>query len=110
MLGRIRIARVVRLALVAAVLLSIASSFGLHPEPLAANPASPVTDLSALRSPGVAHGCLACLTHGAAIVSPLAAVPTVARPLRPFPLVRESDWRSRLDACRLPGRSPPARS
>ena len=110
MLGTLRMAWAVRLALVVAALLSIAGSFGLHPEPLAASPSGPAPGVSALRTPGLAHGCLACLTHAAALASPLSAVVADAGPLRPVPLMRESGRRSRLAAGRLSGRSPPARS
>jgi hypothetical protein len=91
----VRCASVVRVALGVAVLASIAAGFGLHPEPADSGIAPAGAGIAAKAAiPPVSHGCLACLTCGAAIVRPLAAVilcraggPRPLRPFSSFPLV-----------------------
>jgi len=108
MIRRMRASRAVRAALCAAALCAVAAGFGLHPEP-ADGSGSPAATWAAaaadLGSP--AHGCMACLNAGTALVASAAAleIPSLlapaARPprpaLRPAPDPRERN-----------GRDPPA--
>jgi len=100
----------VRLTLAVAVLLAVGASFGLHPEPASPVLQSGAGGISSVRSAAAPHDCLACLTHGAAIASPLAGIVLEAAPSSAAGLPEGSIPRARL-ACRdLSGRSPPARS
>ncbi|HEY7574702.1 MAG TPA: hypothetical protein VIB08_06025 [Thermoanaerobaculia bacterium] len=110
MLERLKASRAVRTALVAAAILSIVGAFGLHPEPFAVGPSGSLPGVSALKVSGATHACLACLTHGVALASPLSGI--VADLSDPGVLLPGSEiaLRSLLSAGRRSGRSPPARS
>jgi len=107
----VRCASVVRLALGVAVLASIAAGFGLHPEPADSGIAPAGAGIAAKAAiPPVSHGCLACLTCGAAIVRPLAAVILCSAASVPAQFSVDSDLSSRPAGRDLSGRSPPSRS
>ena len=101
-----RSSRAIRAALCVAALCAVVAGFGLHPEPAdnASSAPSWATAATDLGSP--AHGCMACLNAGAAVLASTTAphLPTLlapaARPprsaLRPAPAPRD-----------LNGRSPP---
>jgi hypothetical protein len=100
---------VVRAALALALLLAVASAFGLHPEPgNRAAPADSGAGISKLRPGLLPHECLACLAHGLALPSPpavsLAVVASTEKTtpsLAPLPP-------DRLFGGPRSGRSPPA--
>lgn len=111
MFGWLRSATAVRLALSLAVFLSVAAGFGLHPEPVdsGTSPAGVNLFAKAAGQP-TPHACLACLTCGAAIVRPLAAVILFSAAPLPAPLSADSDLSSQSSGRDLSGRSPPSRS
>jgi hypothetical protein len=110
MFRRIASAAPVRLALCAAALLAVAASFGLHPEPLETGTQPPPLEFAASDSQAPAHTCLACLTHGAALVSPLDAIPLAEALALPALFASGSTLSGRLAGRQLSGRSPPSRS
>jgi hypothetical protein len=110
MLRRTRNTSVVRLALAVAVLLALGASFGLHPEPASQGSPSGVSGISTARRVPAPHGCLACLAHGAAMVSPLFGIVLVAAPSSAAGLSEGPLPPARLTCRDLSGRSPPARS
>ena len=110
MLRRIRNAPVVRLALAVAVLLAIGTAFGLHPEPPSQARASDGSGISKARSAAAPHDCQACLTHGAAVASPIAGFVPEAAPTSAAALSDGSLPHARLTCRDLSGRSPPALS
>ncbi|HTR01852.1 MAG TPA: hypothetical protein VMN82_01555 [Thermoanaerobaculia bacterium] len=70
MIDRLRSAAPARAALCAAALLSIAASFGLHPEPAGGlAPASATGIASSVGLAAPSHGCIACLSGGSALVA-----------------------------------------
>jgi hypothetical protein len=99
----------VRLALCAAALIAIGTSFGLHPEPGEAFPAASA-ELARSIAPESNHGCVACLNHGVAVTSPLAALLPAGSAWKPAPPPVDPLSHGRLAASDLPGRSPPAAS
>lgn len=106
-----RSAKGVRFALGAAVLLSIVASFGLHPEPADPAAASATGSFAARDADRAAlHGCVACLTCGAALVAPIGGV--VAAITRSVPALSclAADPVTRLSGRSPAGRAPPARS
>jgi hypothetical protein len=100
----------VRWVLCLAALLSLSAAFGLHPEPDAANGQLPGSGFSRTRLQAPAHGCIACLAHGAALPSALAAILTLGAPSGPASLSVSRGSADHLCVERLSGRSPPARS
>jgi hypothetical protein len=110
MLERLKASRAVRTALVAAAILSIVGAFGLHPEPIAAGRSASLPGVSALKAAGATHGCLACLTHGVALASPLTGIFAAAAELGALLSSSEPALRPLLSDGRQSGRSPPARS
>ena len=110
MLRRIRVLRAAQLALVVAALLAVGGSFGLHPEPSAARVPAAGGEISTIPDVAAPHGCLACMTHGAALVSPLFGILLAGAPSAPLTTLLDRVG----PACRLgrdlPGRSPPAGS
>ena len=100
------------MALGAAVCLSIAASFGLHPEP-AAEPgrfAGPAIVAAVGIRAASTHGCVACISGGTIVLWPgapvvLAATPCVRAVVSTAPLLL-----SRLAGRGLSGRSPPSLS
>ncbi|HEY2517814.1 MAG TPA: hypothetical protein VGO79_09810 [Thermoanaerobaculia bacterium] len=95
-----------RLALCAAALIAIGTSFGLHPEPGEAFPAPSVAfaRAAALESN---HGCVACLNHGVVVASPLIGLLPSGAAWKPAPPPVDPLSHGRLAAADLPGRSPP---
>jgi hypothetical protein len=107
MLRRMRTAPVARLALCAAGFLAIAASFGLHPEP-AGNFGSPQGAAWArFATQEATHGCVACLSNGAALASPAFAIPLIGSASEPASLVLDPVSHGRPAGRDLPGRSPP---
>lgn len=110
MLRQLRTARAAQIVLCLAAILAIGGSFGLHPEPRAgALPASPA-GFSTLKIASAPHGCLACLTHGAALAAPLSGFFLAGAPAAAASLPGEPALPGRLAGRELSGRSPPARS
>lgn len=70
MLRRIRLAPVVRAALLAAGALMLCAAFGLHPEAIGAGGFSSHRGMSSAHLDEAAHVCPACLTHAAALAAP----------------------------------------
>ncbi|MEP6993929.1 MAG: hypothetical protein ABI968_05355 [Acidobacteriota bacterium] len=103
-----RTAPTVRLALCLAALLAVGGSFGLHPEPAAGlESAVQAAAFAKFHAPAGDHGCVACLTHGAALASPFSGILLASSPCEPASLTLDPLSHGRL-ACRdLPGRSPP---
>ncbi len=110
MLRRIRNAPSVRLALAVAVLLAVGTAFGLHPEPSTQGPAGDVSGISKVGNAAASHDCQACLTHGAAVASPLAGFVPEAALTSAAILSDDSLPHARLTCRELSGRSPPAHS
>ena len=98
-----------RFALGAALCLSIAASFGLHPEPVGAPGRAAGLEIVAQASaPTAAHGCIACMSGGTIVLWPrapvvLSATPSVRAAVCAAPLLL-----SRLAGRDRSGRSPPA--
>jgi len=107
MLRRLRRSRGTHVLLGLAALLTIGAAFGLHPEPGGASPVLP-DGISQAAAATASHGCLACLTHGAALASPFSGLHLAAAPAAPAPLVPETLLAGRLAGRDLSGRSPPA--
>ena len=109
MLRRTKHSLLARIALGAALCLSIAASFGLHPEPAAQTGRLAGSELVAQASPpSAAHGCIACVSGGSIVLWPgapvvLTATPCVRTLVSTVPLLL-----SRLAGRNLSGRSPPA--
>jgi hypothetical protein len=109
MLRRTKRSLLVRVALGAALCLSIAASFGLHPEPAGAPSRLADPGLVAQASvPSAGHGCIACMSGGTVVLWPgapvvLSAMPCVRAVVSTAPLLL-----SRLAGRDLSGRSPPA--
>ena len=110
-LRRTKCSLLARLALGAALCVSIAGSFGLHPEP----PGVP----GRLTAPEIAttpaavtptHGCIACMSGGTVVVWPALAVVLAATPCAQAPSCSEPLLQSRLAGRDLSGRSPPSNS
>jgi len=106
MLRRIRTSPTVRLALCAAALIAIGTSFGLHPEPGEAFPNASVA-LKRSAAPESNHGCVACLNHGIAVTSPLSGLVLAGSAWKPTLPPVDPLSHGRLAAADLPGRSPP---
>jgi len=110
-LRRLRTAPLVRAALAFALLLSVGTALGLHPEPGSrAMRRMPADGLSTIPANAPSHGCIACLAHGLALPTPpavsLAAV-TATEEASPAPA---PDAPERIAGRSLSGRSPPATS
>lgn len=107
MIRRLRISPPARVALCAAVLLSLVAAFGLHPEP--ADPCSGVGARFARTAlhTSISHDCVACLHAGSAIVA-LRAVLDLSTDSAAAPAPKRYVPPS-ADVLRgLTGRSPPA--
>jgi hypothetical protein len=102
-----RTAPVVRIALCVAGFLAIGASFGLHPEPAGNFGLPPGAAWTKFRAPEATHGCVACLTHGAALPSPPVAILLLGASSEPASLVLHPDSHGRPAGRDLPGRSPP---
>jgi hypothetical protein len=106
MLRRTRTSFAVRLALCAAALIAIGTSFGLHPEPGEAFSAASAAFAQSV-APESNHGCVACLNHGVVVASPLAGLLLAGAAWKPAPPPADPLSHGRLAAADLPGRSPP---
>lgn len=106
MLRRLRTSRAVRLALCAAALLSIAASFGLHPEP-GDGLASRAASLASAADPQRAHGCVACLNHGLALTSSFSVLLASGLAWTPASPSLDPLPHGRLVWADSPGRAPP---
>jgi hypothetical protein len=107
MFRALRIAPAVRAALGLAVLLSLGSSIGLHPEPVTPSGSSGAPTVALAGAEAASHHCLACLTFGTTLVTRSAAIPHAgdcARFAGPRP---EPASLCRMAGRDLPGRSPP---
>ena len=109
MLRRIRRSPAIFLALALTAALTVGTSVGLHPEPSSAL-ASGVDGISAVTGDAPAHGCLACLVHGAAVGWSASALPTVGPTEALLVLPDAASPAGRLAGRDLSGRSPPERS
>ena len=109
MLRRTKHSLLVRVALGVALCLSIAASFGLHPEPAGApgRPSDPEI-VSPVGAPPAAHGCIACMSGGTIVLWPGAHVVLPATPCVPAVIATAPLLLSRLAGRDLSGRSPPA--
>ncbi len=110
MLRRFRQSTAVHVALGLAALLTVGASFGLHPEPGSARFSIASDGISVASVAGPTHSCLACLSHGAALVSPAALFAAAAGHDAPRFRPGDSNPLSRLEVRRLAGRSPPSAS
>ena len=111
MLHRTRRSLLARVALGAALCLSIAASFGLHPEPAGVRGRLAGPEISATATaPAPAHGCIACMSGGTLVLWPALAVVLTATPCAPAPSCSEPLQQFRLAGRDLSGRSPPAHS
>jgi hypothetical protein len=109
MLRRTKRSLWVRLALGAALCLSIAASFGLHPEPAGAPGRRAGLELVAQAStPSAAHGCIACMSGGTIVLWPGAPVVLSVTPAPRAVVCAAPLLRSRLAGRDRTGRSPPA--
>lgn len=113
MLRRFRAARVVHAAIMAAALLALCGTVGLHPEPTSGwGGCARAGDVARLSSFGgdrdAAHVCLLCLVYGtAALVAAFAALVAALPALAVVPPHQQS-WRGRLVFRRWDCRAPPA--
>ncbi|HTY42163.1 MAG TPA: hypothetical protein VMH79_09855 [Thermoanaerobaculia bacterium] len=108
MIDRLRSAAPARAALCAAALLSIAASFGLHPEPaggFAPAPAPGIASSVSLAAPS--HGCIACLSGGSALVA-IASLLAPATESVPVSVAAPYAPPARFWARLASGRAPPA--
>ena len=94
---RLRKAPRARAILLAAGVLAVVASFGLHPEPLGSERVSAHRGLASAHTDEGAHACPACLTHAAALVRP-----PLSRRRLPSVLVRVSPRRARCRPARRP--------
>jgi hypothetical protein len=109
MLRRTKHSLLVRMALGAALCLSIAASFGLHPEPVGAPGRLSGAELLANPcAPSAAHGCIACMSGGTIVLWPGAPVVLSATPCVRAVVSTVPHLLSRLAGRDLSGRSPPA--
>jgi hypothetical protein len=102
-----RTAPVVRIALCVAGFLAIGASFGLHPEPAGNFGSPPGVAWAKVRTQEATHGCVACLSHGAALASPSFAILLLGSASEPASLVLDPVSHGRPSGRDLPGRSPP---
>ena len=107
---RLRKAPLARAALLAAGILAVISSFGLHPEPLGSERGSAHRGLASAHTDEGVHACPACLTHAAALASPVAGLPTAVSLVSCRGLSADLPPVGRFSGRDLSGRSPPSRS
>jgi hypothetical protein len=110
MLRHLRSAGSVRLAVGVAVFAAILGAAGLHPEPALGFTADSTLGLIHSATPTASHGCLACLTHGAALASPISGIVAPGAPATPDLPPAVSDGYARIVPRDLAGRSPPSNS
>jgi len=111
MLRRTRTSTLARVALCAALCLSILASFGMHPEPAAEPGRFDGPAIAAAASASTAtHGCLACVSGGAALLSTRGAVVLESILCSAAVLPSTCLLFPRLAGRDLSGRSPPSLS
>lgn len=103
-------ARLGRVAALLAGFLSVAGSFGLHPEPVADSPSPPAQ--AGWAAPGAdldatPHVCLACLAHRSVPLPRLSSVVLAPRPVAPTAACAAAIPLARLEAPPSEGRAPP---
>ncbi len=107
MLRRIRLAPVVRAALLAAGALMLSAAFGLHPEAIGAGGFSSHRGMSSAHLDEAAHVCPACLTHAAALAAPPADPLAADLDGTRVPRLPGNAGASRYAVLDVSGRSPP---
>ncbi len=110
MLHRLRIAPLARAAILAAAVLALVSSAGLHPEPIDAENVSAHRGLASAHSDEAAHACPACRTHTAALVLAPLGLPATAIAPTSLGFSADAPFVERVTGLDLSGRSPPSRS
>ena len=109
MLRRARSSTLARVALCAALCLSILASFGMHPEPAAESGRFAGPELAAAESAAAStHGCLACVSGGSALLGARGAVVLESTLCSAAALPSAQLLFPRLAGRDLSGRSPPA--
>jgi hypothetical protein len=105
-----RITRFGHAVALAAGILAVIGSFGLHPEPesAASPPAQPEWASTTTADEAAPHACLACLAHRAIPLPRLNAVVFVPRPASPAAVSADPVPIARLEAKPREGRAPPA--
>src|SRR5262245_3888831 len=105
-----RFTRFGRAAALAAGILAVVGSFGLHPEPesTAGAPAHPEWASASAAAETAPHTCLACLAHRAIPLPRLNAVVFAPRPAAPAAVTADPVPIARLEAKPREGRAPPA--
>lgn len=105
-----RITRLGRAVALAAGILAVIGSFGLHPEPdsTPAAPAHPEWASAPVSAETAPHACLACLAHRAIPLPRLDAVVFAPRPAAPAAVAADPVPIARLEAKPREGRAPPA--
>lgn len=110
MLRRMKRAPTVRAALLTGAVLALVASFGLHPEPLDADRVGAHRGLASAHTDEARHACPACLTHGAALATRPAELPSASLAEAPSYCRTAPRFVGRLAGRDLAGRSPPARA
>ena len=110
MFERLRQGPLVRAALLAAGLMAVAASVGLHPEPIGGNRLAAHRGLASAHTDEGAHACPACLTRVAAVLSSPSGLPAAAAVYARLAHFDKFLFPGRLPAGKLSGRSPPLRS
>jgi hypothetical protein len=108
MFRAMRTAAAVRALLGLAALLTLGSSVGLHPEPAAAQDLSAAEVGAPTGTDFVPHRCLACLTFGSTLVTPLPATLAAGDCLEHAAFSFEPARVTRIAEGGISGRSPPA--
>jgi hypothetical protein len=108
--ARLRKSPLVRGTLLAAGLLAVAASFGLHPEPSAGEGVAAHRGLASAHTDETAHGCTACLTHVPTLVAPPAVAASASLPRAALDPLSSLEVASGRAGRALSGRSPPSRS
>ena len=110
MFVRLRNTPLVRAALLAAGLLAVAASFGLHPEPAGGERVAAHRGLSSAHTDETSHGCTACLKHVPVVVGPPAGAASALLTRAALAIFSSFDFAGRRAGRDLSGRSPPSRS
>jgi hypothetical protein len=106
-----KIARLGRVAALLAGFLSVAGSFGLHPEPVAVSPAAPAQAEWAVPAADIdatPHVCLACLSHRSVPLPRLSSVVLAPRHVAATATCTATAPLARLESPPSEGRGPPA--
>lgn len=112
MLWRLRVARRAQLILWIAALLSVAGSFGLHPEPGDAAMRSPSVVASngspeLRKAASSLHPCVACLSQRPRSLVSVIDAPSARVRIAPFAPPPALDYAQRLHTANHEGRAPP---